>query len=56
MGDGYIQQFNAGPAMSPHLKVRTECLDKIVKIIKELDILAKKVKQVSEVDELFANA
>jgi len=56
LGDGYIQQFNAGPAMSPHLKVRTECLDKIVKIIKELDILAKKVKQVSEVDELFANA
>ena len=53
---GYIQQFNSGPAVSPHLKVRTESLDKIVKIIKELDILAKKVKQVSEVDELFANA
>jgi hypothetical protein len=53
---GYIQQFNAGPAISPHLKVRTESLDKIVKIIKELDILAKKPKQVSEVDELFANA
>jgi len=53
---GYIEQFNSGPAISPHMKVRTESLDKTVKIIKELDILAKTKKKASAVDELFEDA
>ncbi len=53
---GIVHQYNAGPSMSPYLKIRTECLDKSVKIIKELGILGKTNKQPSEVDELFDTA
>lgn len=50
---GNTYQYNAGEAPSPHLKIRTECLDKIVKIIKEMEILGKSKKRASKVDELF---
>jgi hypothetical protein len=36
------------------MKVRTECLDKVVKLLRELDILTRTSKKASEVDELFA--
>jgi hypothetical protein len=52
--EGYIFHYNSGDAISPHMKVRTECLDKIVKILKELDVIGKVSKKPSEVDELFA--
>lgn len=53
---GYIYHYNAGEAVSAHMKVRTECLDKCVKILKEMDIMSKSVKKPTEVDELFASA
>lgn len=53
--DGYIFKYNAGEAPSAHIKIRTESLDKIVKILKELDI-AKVKKSASAVDELFQTA
>lgn len=53
---GYIYKYNAGEAVSAHMKVRTECLDKCVKILKEMDMIAKSVKKPTEVDELFASA
>ena len=52
--DGYIFHYNSGDAASPHIKIRTECLDKSIKILRELDI-AKVRRTVSEVDELFAS-
>jgi hypothetical protein len=56
MESGIVHHYNAGPSMSPYLKIRTECLDKSVKIIKELGILGKTNKQPSDVDELFDTA
>lgn len=53
---GYIYHYNAGEAVSAHMKVRTECLDKCVKILKEMDIMSKSVKKPTEIDELFASA
>ena len=53
--EGYIYKYNAGEAVSAHMKVRTECLDKCIKIMRELDI-AKVKKLTSDVDELFATA
>jgi hypothetical protein len=52
--EGYIYHYNAGEAISAHMKVRTECLDKVVKLLRELDILTRTSKKASEVDELFA--
>lgn len=52
---GFIYSYNSGDAASPHIKVRTECLDKVVKILKELDI-AKVKRGASAVDELFQTA
>lgn len=54
--EGYIYHYNAGESVSPHMKVRTECLDKAIKILKELDVLGKVSKKPSEVDELFATS
>jgi hypothetical protein len=53
--EGYIYKYNAGEAVSAHMKVRTECLDKCIKIMRELDI-AKVKKLTSDVDELFTTA
>lgn len=56
LAQGYIEQYSAGPAMSPWIKVRTECLDKSVKILKELALMNKTNRKPSEVDELFETA
>jgi hypothetical protein len=57
---GAIYHYNSGDAPSPHYKIRTECLDKAIKILAELALVARgrpKLKaKVSEVDELFATA
>ena len=57
---GHIYTYNAGEAVSPWYKIRTEMADKAVKILAELGLVARgrpKLKnKVSEVDELFANA
>ena len=57
---GVIYHYNAGDAPSPHYKIRTESLDKAIKILAELALVARgrpKIKnKVSEVDELFATA
>lgn len=52
--EGYTHQYHAGEGTSAHLKVRTESLDKIVKLLRELDILKRTAKKANEVDELFA--
>ncbi len=58
--DGLIQYFNAGPAASPWYKIRTESLDKAIKILAELALVArgrpKKKSTPSELDELFQSA
>jgi hypothetical protein len=58
--NGFIEYFNAGPAMSPWYKVRTESLDKSIKILAELGLVArgrpKKTNTPSDIDELFATA
>ena len=51
--EGYIYAYNAGEAVSAHMKVRTESLDKVIKLLRELDILTRTPKKQSEVDELF---
>ena len=58
--DGLVHYFNAGPAASPWYKIRTESLDKAIKILAELALVArgrpKKKSTPSEVDELFQSA
>ena len=60
MEKGVIYHYHAGEAASAHYKIRTECLDKAIKILAELALVARgrpKLKaKVSEVDELFATA
>ena len=58
--DGLIQYYNAGPAASPWYKIRTESLDKAIKILAELALVArgrpKKKNTPSDIDELFQSA
>jgi hypothetical protein len=58
--NGAIYSYNAGDAPSPFYKIRTESMDKAIKILAELALVARgrpKIKnKVSEVDELFATA
>ena len=58
--EGFIQHYNSGPAASPYYKIRTESLDKAVKILAELALVArgrpKKKSVASDVDELFESA
>jgi hypothetical protein len=58
--NGAIYHHNAGDAPSPYYKIRTESMDKAIKILAELALVARgrpKIKnKVSEVDELFATA
>ena len=60
MEAGVIYSYHAGDAPSPHYKIRTESLDKAIKILAELALVARgrpKLKsKVSEVDELFESA
>lgn len=57
---GPIYHYNSGDAPSPWYKIRTESLDKAIKILAELALVArgrpKKSNKVSDVDELFASA
>lgn len=57
---GPIEHYNAGPATSPYYKIRTECLDKAIKILAELALVARgrpKAKgKPTEVDALFESA
>ncbi len=57
---GHLHYYNAGPAASPWYKIRTESLDKAVKILAELGLVArgrpKKTSAPTEIDELFASA
>lgn len=52
--EGYTHQYHAGEGTSAHLKVRTESLDKVIKLLRELDILTRIPKKQTEVDELFS--
>jgi hypothetical protein len=58
--NGPIYEYNSGDAPSPWYKIRTESLDKAIKILAELALVArgrpKKSNKVSDVDELFATA
>lgn len=57
---GMIYEYNAGEAPSAWIKIRTESLDKVVKLMTELSLNTRhrnKVKpKPTEVDELFATA
>ena len=58
--EGATYQYNSGEAPSAWYKIRTESLDKAIKILAELALVArgrpKKSNKVSDVDELFAAA
>lgn len=58
--EGATYQYNSGEAPSAWYKIRTESLDKAIKILAELALVArgrpKKSNKVSDVDELFASA
>lgn len=58
--DGPTQQYASGLSTSAYYKIRTESLDKIVKVLAELALVArgrpKKQNKPTEVDELFASA
>jgi phage terminase small subunit len=57
---GHIEHYNSGPATSPYYKIRVESLDKAIKILAELGLVArgrpKKTSVPSAVDELFNTA
>jgi hypothetical protein len=57
---GHIEHYNSGPATSPYYKIRTESLDKAIKILAELGLVArgrpKKTSVPSDIDELFNTA
>lgn len=57
---GLTYEFHSGEAPSAWYKIRTESLDKAIKILAELALVArgrpKKSNKVSDVDELFATA
>lgn len=58
--NGHIEHYNSGPATSPYYKIRVESLDKAIKILAELGLVArgrpKKTSVPSAIDELFASA
>lgn len=60
LADGPLYAYNSGDATSAWYKIRTESLDKAIKILAELALVArgrpKKSNKVSDVDELFAAA
>lgn len=57
---GMVSQYAAGQASSPYYRIRNESLDKIIKILGELALVArgrpKKQNKMTEVDELFTPA
>ncbi len=58
--EGYISQYAAGVGTSGWVKLRNESIDKIIKMLGEMGLVArgrpKKVNKPTEVDELFAAA
>ena len=58
--EGYITQYAAGVGTTGWVKLRNESIDKIIKILGELGLVArgrpKKVNKATAVDELFASA
>lgn len=58
--EGYISQYAAGIGTSGWVKLRNESIDKIIKILGELGLVArgrpKKVNKPTSVDELFSVA
>lgn len=58
--EGPTAQYASGIASSAFYKIRTESLDKIIKVLAELALVArgrpKKQNKPTEVDELFASA
>lgn len=58
--EGYISQYAAGIGTSGWVKLRNESIDKIIKILGELGLVArgrpKKVNKPTDVDELFSAA
>ncbi len=58
--EGMMTEYSSGVAPSGWYRVRTESIDKIVKIMGELGLVArgrpKKQNKATEVDELFAAA
>ena len=58
--EGYITQYAAGVGTTGWVKLRNECIDKIIKILGELGLSArgrpKKVNKPTNVDELFQPA
>lgn len=57
---GLLYSYHSGDAPNPWYKIRTESLDKAVKVLAELALVArgrpKISNKVSDVDELFATA
>jgi phage terminase small subunit len=57
---GLLYAYNSGDATGPWYKIRTDMIDKSIKILGELGLVARgrpKLKsKASDVDELFANA
>jgi hypothetical protein len=57
---GHIEHYNSGPATSPYYKIRVESLDKAIKILAELGLVArgrpKRTSVPSAIDELFSTA
>lgn len=60
MENGPLYTYNSGEASSPWIKIRTESLDKVVKLMTELSLVtrfrAKAAAKPTSVDELFATA
>lgn len=58
--EGATYSYHSGDAPSAWYKIRTESLDKAIKILAELALVArgrpKKTNKVNDVDELFASA
>lgn len=58
--EGTTYSYHSGDAPSAWYKIRTESLDKAIKILAELALVArgrpKKSNKVSDVDELFSSA
>ncbi len=58
--EGPLYAYNSGEATSPWMKIRTESLDRILKLMTELSLVTrsrpKANKKPTAVDELFASA
>ena len=57
---GLLYEYNSGSATSPWYKIRTEMIDKSIKLLTELSLTSKlrtpTKQKISEIDELFESA